>query len=202
MTDASAKELFVLGRVSMRPTHGHEIMRTLRASRSDLWVELSKKHVYYVLRKLENEGLVDSVEERDGNLPARKVFSITDAGRAELVRMLHAENLLHAVAYSDFDIVVGLLAYTDALDDASKSAILLRRREYLRDLISDARSAEAEAGARPDAGAIQRLTLDKVARMATAELDWLDDIIVEVESNGWASMRPVVDATQQGGDVS
>ena len=80
MDDASAKALFILGRISIRPTHGHEIMRTLHASRADLWVDLSKKHVYYILRKLEREGLVSVAEQRAGNLPARKVFTITATG--------------------------------------------------------------------------------------------------------------------------
>ena len=80
ITNASAKELFVLGRLSSRPTHGHEIMRTLGASRSDLWVELSDKHVYYILNKLEREGLVAVYVQREGARPARKVFSITPAG--------------------------------------------------------------------------------------------------------------------------
>ncbi len=198
MEDASAKELFILGRVSMRPTHGHEIMRTLYASRSDLWVDLSKKHVYYVLRKLERDGLVSVSEERDGNLPARKVYAITGSGRAALARMLRSDVLVRSVPYSEFDVVFGMLAYTDVLSDSEKDAVLAARAEYLRALAIDACRAVSEAGARPEAGGVQRVILDKVARLAQAELDWLKEVRASIVRDGWVAMRPVLPTAEAG----
>lgn len=200
MDDASAKELFILGRVSMRPTHGHEIMRTLYASRSDLWVNLSKKHVYYVLRKLERDELVSVSEERDGNLPARKVYAITESGRVALARMMAADALVRSVPYSDFDVVFGMLAYTDVLTDAEKDSVLDARAGYLRSLRDDAGRVVAEAASRPEAGGVQRAIMDKVARMADAELAWLEEVRDEIAENGWQSMRPVI-AAPGGGEA-
>lgn len=200
MDDASAKELFVLGRVSVRPTHGHEIMRTLYASRSDLWVDLSRKHVYYVLRKLEREGLVSSSEERTGNLPARKVYAITESGRFALARMLVADALVRSVPYSEFDVVFGMLAYTDVLPDAEKDAVLARRAEYLTSLAEDATRVSRDSAERPGAGGVQRVILDKVARVAGAELAWLAEVRELIARDGWASMRPVLEAGSAGGE--
>jgi len=193
MDDASAKALFILGRVSVRPTHGHEIMRTLYASRADLWVDLSKKHVYYVLRTLERDNLVSVSEERKGNLPARKVYTITDTGRATLARMMQADSLVRSQPYSEFDVVLGMLAYTDVLSDAEKNAVLAKRAAYLGDLIEDARRVAAEASGRPEAGGIQRAILEKVARIAATERAWLAEIAAEIETTGWAAMRPVLE---------
>ncbi len=195
MDDASAKALFILGRVSVRPTHGHEIMRTLYASRADLWVDLSKKHVYYVLRTLERDNLVCVSEEREGNLPARKVYTITDTGRATLARMMQADSLVRSQPYSEFDVVLGMLAYTDVLSEAEKNAVLAKRAAYLGDLIEDARRVAAEASGRPEAGGIQRIILEKVARIAETERAWLAEIAAEIETAGWASMRPVIATT-------
>jgi len=195
MDDASAKALFILGRVSVRPTHGHEIMRTLYASRADLWVDLSKKHVYYVLRTLERDNLVSVSEEREGNLPARKVYTITDTGRATLARMMQADSLVRSQPYSEFDVVLGMLAYTDVLSEAEKNAVLAKRAAYLGDLIEDARRVAAEASGRPEAGGIQRVILEKVARIAETERAWLAEIAAEIETAGWAAMRPVITTT-------
>jgi DNA-binding PadR family transcriptional regulator len=192
MPAASAKELFVLGRVSSRPTHGHEIMRTLAESQASLWVELSEKHVYYILRKLERDGLVTVVEQRDGGR-ARKVFSATAAGRAAFARMMAAESLVESVPFSEFDVVAGMLGYTDALTDAEKTAILMRRRDYLRDLVTRAQTASAETLA-AEQGGLPGLVLDKVARVALAELGWLDDVLAEIDRRGWAAMRPTFTA--------
>ena len=189
MDSASAKELFVLGRVSTRPTHGHEIMRTLAESRADLWVELSEKHVYYILRNLERDGLVVSERQRAGNRPVRKVFSITPTGRAAFAEMMAAESLIESVPYSEFDVVFGMLAYTDVLTDAEKTAVLERRRDFLRGLASTAQEAGA-AAIRDDMLGLPRLVLDKVARVTLAELGWLDGVLLDIERNGWAPMRP------------
>lgn len=195
MDDASAKALFILGRVSIRPTHGHEIMRTLYASRADLWVDLSKKHVYYVLRTLERDNLVSVSEEREGNLPARKVYTITDTGRATLARMMQADSLVRSQPYSEFDVVLGMLAYTDVLSEAEKNAVLAKRAAYLGDLIEDARRVAEEASGRREAGGIQRVILEKVARVAETERAWLQEIAAEIETSGWAAMRPVITTT-------
>ena len=188
VTNASAKELFVLGRLLSRPTHGHEIMRTLAASRSDLWVELSEKHVYYVLNKLEREGLVAVEVQRDGARPARKVFSITPAGRTEFARLMTAEPLVESMAYSEFDVVFGMLAYTDALTPAEKTAVLERRAEHLRGLIAETVAAR---GAAQDAGApgLPARIFDKLQRVTQAELDWLGEVLEEVARDGWAAAR-------------
>jgi DNA-binding PadR family transcriptional regulator len=188
VTNASAKELFVLGRLSSRPTHGHEIMRTLAASRSDLWVELSEKHVYYVLKKLEREGLVAVDVQRDGARPARKVFSITPAGRTEFARLMTAEPFIESMAYSEFDVVFGMLAYTEALTPAQKTTVLTRRAEYLRRLIAetaDARSAAQAAGA----AKLPARIFDKLERVTRAELAWLGEVLEDVARDGWATDR-------------
>jgi DNA-binding PadR family transcriptional regulator len=189
MDTASAKELFVLGRLSSRPTHGHEIMRTLAESRADLWVELSEKHVYYILRKLERDGLVLAEAPAEGSRPARKVFSITPAGRGAFARMMTADSLIESVPYSEFDVVFGMLAYTEALPDAEKTAVLERRRGFLGKLVAKAQDAGA-AAAGDDLDGLPRLVLDKLARVTLAELGWLDEILSEIDRAGWSAMRP------------
>jgi len=189
MERASAKELFILGRVSIRPTYGHEIMRTLRESRADLWVELSEKHVYYILRKLDRDGLVTAVETRAGNLPARKVYTITDAGRAVLAGMMSADSLIDAIPYSEFDVLLGMLSYTDLLDDRGKNDVLARRRAVLRvrlDGLATTTGAPIDAGG----GGFPALMLARVKANVSAELEWLDSVTAEVERAGWASLKP------------
>jgi len=191
MGKTSAKELFILGRISLRPTHGHEIMRTLKESRSDLWVELSEKHVYYILRKFERDGLVKATEARSGNLPTRKVYAITAAGRAVLAEMMDAESLIHAMPYSEFDVLLGMLCYADALDDAAKDAVLARREAALEGLLEELASAAADPTLDGEFAGFPKLILARVTSKIESELSWLRDIAAEVKRAGWASMKPV-----------
>lgn len=190
MDSLSAKELFVLGRISIRPTHGHEIMRTLYASRSDLWVDVSRKHVYYIVRKLERDGLITAEEMRDGNLPARKVYSITEPGRIALRKGFTTDSLVRSIPYSDFDVVFGMLAYTDVLLDSEKDAVVEGRDRYLCELITDARRVAAEAADLAAGASVQAVILGKVARMAEAERAWLSDVRAQIVLDGWAALKP------------
>jgi len=180
VTTASAKDLFVLGRLSVRPTHGHEIMRTLAESRSDLWVELSEKHVYYILKKLERNGLVRVEERAEGGRPARRVFSLTPEGVREFDRLIGADGLIESLPYSDFDVVFGMLSYTDRLTPADKTAVLERRAAHLRGVVADA-TAASDMAVEAHAPALPSRVFAKVIRVAEAELGWLHEVLADLQ---------------------
>lgn len=188
VTSASAKELFVLGRLSLRPTYGHEIMRTLGESRADLWAELSEKHVYYILRKLEREGLVSVGVTSEDTRSSRRVFSATSDGLREFERLLHADGLIESMPYSDFDVVFGMLVYTDRLTPAEKTGILMRRIEHLRTVIAEA-GAASDRSLEAGAPSLPTRVFEKVVRVAAAEMGWLKEILEDVSRDGWPEGR-------------
>jgi DNA-binding PadR family transcriptional regulator len=67
----------LLALLAEQPRHGYELIQELSARTNGLW-QPSPGSVYPTLQQLEDEGLV-RVEEADG----RRVFHLTDAGRAE-----------------------------------------------------------------------------------------------------------------------
>lgn len=69
---------------------GYEIRRLSVEGECSYFVEASFGSIYPALSKLEAEGLVASHVEPQEGKPARKVYSITEAGRAEFVQSLHA----------------------------------------------------------------------------------------------------------------
>jgi len=193
MTTASAKELFVLGRISLRPTYGHEIMRTLRESHADLWIDLSEKHVYYVLKKLAREKLVTASDEGHDGLPRRKVYAITEAGLAALAKMMTAENLVQAMPYSEFDVLLGMVCYTDTLDDADKTAILRKRQDSLEATLGRLTAATMDPDVGGDIGGFPAVILARVIQRLSDELDWLKEVTSTVTDAGWDSMKPAIE---------
>lgn len=65
--------------------HGYAIAREIER-RSAEALRLGEGSLYPALRALEADGLVTSGWEPQPTGPARKVYSLTDAGRTELVR--------------------------------------------------------------------------------------------------------------------
>ena len=51
-------------------------------------ISIGKANAYKLLAKLEEEGFVGHVEERQGNRPSRMVYSITEQGKSEFDRLL------------------------------------------------------------------------------------------------------------------
>lgn len=72
-----------------REATGYEIRRMSVEGECSYFVEASYGSIYPALAKLEDDGLVTSRVEPQEGKPAKKVYSITEAGRAAFVDALH-----------------------------------------------------------------------------------------------------------------
>lgn len=67
---------------------GYEIRKLSTEGKYSYFVDASFGSIYPALARLEAEGLVTVREEAQSGKPSRKVYSITEAGRAEFIRDL------------------------------------------------------------------------------------------------------------------
>jgi PadR family transcriptional regulator, regulatory protein AphA len=74
--------------LSANDASGYEIRKASTEGEFAYFVEASFGSIYPALAKLEDEGLVTSRVETQEGRPAKKVYSITEAGRAELMNSL------------------------------------------------------------------------------------------------------------------
>lgn len=73
----------ILGLLSLRPMSGYDIRQVIENSLNYFWAE-SYSQIYPTLKQMAESGLATfSIKKEDGK-PDRKVFTITDAGKAEL----------------------------------------------------------------------------------------------------------------------
>jgi DNA-binding PadR family transcriptional regulator len=79
--------LLVLHVLTRGTSHGYAIARAVELQSDDA-LRMGEGTLYPVLRALEQDGLVTSEWETADSGPARKVYRITTAGRAELTRRL------------------------------------------------------------------------------------------------------------------
>ena len=86
----SATRLLVLGGVRRSGrAHGYEVRRDLISWGSDEWAHVNPGSIYHALRQLAKEGMLraHAVEESDAG-PPHTDYEITEAGRAEFLRLL------------------------------------------------------------------------------------------------------------------
>ena len=82
MTNA---ELAILSLIAEVPRHGYEIEQIIEARGMREWTEIGFSSIYYLLKKLEKEGLVESeLIPTQGRGKARRVYQITAEGNAVL----------------------------------------------------------------------------------------------------------------------
>lgn len=77
MTDA---ELAILSLLYEKPCYDHELNKLIEARGLRRWTAIGSSSMYYVLEKLERQGLVRKVSEHDG----RRLFEISAAGTGVL----------------------------------------------------------------------------------------------------------------------
>src|SRR5512136_2048113 len=83
MTNA---ELAILTLLAEQPRHGYEIEQVIEERGMREWTELGFSSIYYLLKKLERDGLIESRLEEAQRGPARKVYHLTPAGGEALQR--------------------------------------------------------------------------------------------------------------------
>ena len=132
----------ILGLLAERgPMHGHQIRRTAELTNTEVWGGITGGALYAELRKLDGEGLFQTVrEEQVGRRPARTVYQITEEGRLELI--LQRDAALDVVFGSADPLSVVLLfaAGTDPADLGERLAA--RRRRVVAQLEATAEERE------------------------------------------------------------
>lgn len=75
----------ILAILSRGAAHGYAIARAIEAQSAEV-LRLREGSLYPSLRVLEQQGLVQCAWQEPERGPARKVYTLTDAGSAELIR--------------------------------------------------------------------------------------------------------------------
>ena len=74
----------LLGLLSHEPHTGYDLKKRIEMSISYFWPKASYSKIYPTLKKLEKQELVQMKEEKKGNRPTRKIYSITKKGEVYL----------------------------------------------------------------------------------------------------------------------
>lgn len=122
-------KVLILYYLSIKPTHGYEIQKFIQVNEMDNWTKIQSGSIYYALNKLEKKGLIVLSQEVGNGIKARKVYSITETGKAELKKLVKKE-LNHQISEvgSDKFIVFPLLNVLE------KDEMLVELKEHISKL--------------------------------------------------------------------
>lgn len=170
--------LVILGLLQRRPMHGYEIKQEIERGMGD-WTDIAFGSIYFAIGKLAEEGSIsESGQERVGNRPARTVFTITEKGRQEFLRLLREEWQTERRQYFPVDLAVYFMASLPKEEVHDYLVELCRKsEESLRTLESHAEALKVVPYIPPLAFVI----VDHTRRHLLAERDWLESIIASLD---------------------
>lgn len=165
----------ILGFLSWRPHTGYDLKKLIAASEILPWSG-NNNQIYTTLVDLHRRNLVTCEVQPQQSLPARKLYSITAEGRAELRRWLTAEPELPHVR-NPFLI---RLAWADQLSGAEFESLVARYAEEVRLKLRMLREMARRDPAGPDRTGreryLWRMTWENRIRCFQAESDWIDEV--------------------------
>jgi DNA-binding PadR family transcriptional regulator len=162
-----------------KPMHPYEVAQTLRTRAKQESVRLNYGSLYAVVESLEKRGLITARETvRQGRLPERTVYEITDAGSREMTDWMTD---LIGVPEKEYPKFMAGLSFLGALDPDDAVLALHGRADALGVKIAGLRGAMRAAR---DAGLprIFGLESEYEEQLMEAELHFVNGLIKDIES--------------------
>ena len=156
----------MLGLLGAEPRYGYELKAVFEAFLGGTW-PLNIGQVYTTLTRLERDGLVVAEVVPQDQTPDRKVYALTDAGRAELDAWLAAVEEGPVRLRDEFFLRIAVRSLTDPTGTAE---LIHAQRVAHLETLADLTHAQDDAALHPSTS----LLLEGAMLRVEADLRWLD----------------------------
>jgi DNA-binding PadR family transcriptional regulator len=163
--------LLLLGLLMSAEMHGYQLHETIEAHLGH-GVQLKKPTLYKLLNTLHEEGWLSASEEPGERRQTRRVYTITETGKAEFIALLKQ----HLADYHPTDFTDHVaIAYMDYLSVAEAIPLLEQRRKKLAATLEQTQALPKHAGS-------LHLFIDHQRHHIQSEIAWLDSVIKQYQS--------------------
>ena len=117
-------DLIVLGMLKKESLSAYDIQKMVEYRNISKWVKISTPSIYKKVIQLEEKGLISSHTEKNGKMPEKAVYTLTDAGKEEF------ENLMLEISCKPINIFLDFNAVIVNLESMPKK----RRKKCLNNI--------------------------------------------------------------------
>ncbi|MGW4906863.1 PadR family transcriptional regulator [Streptomyces sp. NPDC004270] len=179
-------ELSILGFLAEEPLHGYELKERIKALNGHVR-PVSDGALYPAIARLVAAGKLDQHTEDGVSAAPRRVLSLTEEGRADLLARLRAPRQAEITDQVRFNTVLAFLRH---LGDPAEQAAVLRRRLDFLETPSSFFHRDGEPVRAEESGDLFREGMLRVARATgTAERAWLREAIERLAQPPSRSVR-------------
>lgn len=102
----AAIDLIVLGILKKEPLGAYDIQKLVEYRNISKWVKISTPSIYKKVIQLEDKGYIKSNTVREGKMPEKAVYSLTEAGEDEFERLMLAISCQPVRFFLDLNAVI------------------------------------------------------------------------------------------------
>ncbi len=99
-------DLIVLGILKKEPMSAYDIQKLVEYRNISKWVKISTPSIYKKAIQLEEKGLIRGEIVKEGKMPEKVIYSLTDAGEAEFERLMFEISAKPINIFLDFNAVI------------------------------------------------------------------------------------------------
>jgi DNA-binding PadR family transcriptional regulator len=174
---ASSINIVLLGLVKQQPRGAYEVSRLIKQRRLRSWIKISDASVYRNLRILADQGYLSTRVTREGAMPEKTIFELTETGNTHLGRLIRDAAAAPLMLHFDFDVWLGHLGFLSPAEAAECRDMLNGQLDTLSQELGE--QIEQYGGALPP-GVYALLELRREILAVTRR--WLDDFPVPSET--------------------
>ncbi|MFC9633709.1 PadR family transcriptional regulator [Streptomyces mirabilis] len=172
-------ELSILGFLCEEPLHGYELKERIKALSGHVR-PVSDGALYPAITRLVAAGQLDQHTEPGSGAAPRRILSLTEKGRADLLERLRHPKQAEITDHVRFNT---LLAFLRHLPDPREQAAVLRRRQEFLLTPASFFYRNGEPVRAEEAGDLFRQGMLRVARATgEAEREWLAEAIARLDT--------------------
>ena len=99
-------DLIVLGMLKKEPMSAYDIQKLVEYRNISKWVKISTPSIYKKTSQLEEKGLIRGEVVKEGKMPEKAVYSLTEAGESEFQRLMFEISSKPINIFLDFNAVI------------------------------------------------------------------------------------------------
>ena len=126
-------DLIVLGILKKESMSAYDIQKLVEYRNISKWVKISTPSIYKKVIQLEEKGYITSTQVKEGKMPEKAVYTLTDSGNSQFEKLMVEISLKPIHIFLDFNAVIVNL---DSLSRENQRACLANIEDNIKTLKS------------------------------------------------------------------
>ena len=126
-------DLIVLGILKKKSMSAYDIQKLVEYRNISKWVKISTPSIYKKVIQLEEKGYITSTQVKEGKMPEKAVYTLTDSGKSQFEKLMIEISLKPIHIFLDFNAVIVNL---DSLSRENQKVCLANIEDNIKTLRS------------------------------------------------------------------